>query len=101
MQIFIFSEALDINKRLKLRLDFFNNNDAKNSQINQVLSTEQKKFLVGLGDSIQKAFYQLQLRYICCGKILYEKVYFNPGPGLDSFYQYSTDPALAKYNLDH
>jgi hypothetical protein len=33
------------------------------------------------------------------GKILYERIYYNSGSGTDSFYQYSTDPSLAKYSL--
>ena len=94
------SQELDINQKLKFRLGFLNNSDAKNSQINQVLSTEQKQFLANLGDSIKSAFYPTAtLDTFNAGKILYEKVYFNPGPGLDSFYRYSTNPALAKYSL--
>jgi hypothetical protein len=66
-----------------------------------VLNTEQKQFLSGIGDSIQKAFYpSAALDTFAAGKILYEKIYYDPGTGItDSFYQYSTDPALAKYNL--
>ena len=94
------SQELAINKKLKLRFGFFNNNDARNSQINQVLSAEQKLLLANLGDSIHKAFYPTAtLDSFDAGKIQYEKIYFNPGTGLDSFYQYSTNPALAKYNL--
>src|SRR5690606_24329488 len=33
------------------------------------------------------------------GKILYEKIYFNAGAVIDSFYQFSTDPAVAKFSL--
>ena len=90
------SQEFEINKRLKLRLGAFNNSDAKNSSINQVLDPKQKQFLSDLGDSTQKAFYPAAvLDTFAVGKILYEKIYV----GLDSFYQYSTDPVLAKYNL--
>jgi len=90
------TQEVELNRKWKIRLGAFNNNDAKNSQINQVLDTDQKQFLSQLGDSIQKAFYPaVSMDTLSNGKILYEKVY----AGLDSFYRYSTDPALAKYNL--
>lgn len=93
---FYISEELDINKKLKLRIGAFTNSDAKNSQINQVLDAEQKQFLAGIGDSIQRAFYpSAAIDTFAAGKILYEKIYV----GADSIYQYSTDPALAKYSL--
>lgn len=98
---FYVSQEFDFNKKLKLRLGAFTNSDAKNSQINQTLDVEQKQFLANIGDSIQKAFYpSAALDTFATGKILYEKKYYDPGTGiLDSFYQYSTDPAVAKYNL--
>src|SRR5690606_1878303 len=75
--------------------------DAKNSSINQVLDADQKQFLSEIGDSIQRAFYpSAVLDTFAAGKVLYEKIYYNPTPStIDSFYQYSTDPNLAKYNV--
>ena len=35
----MYQQELDLNKKLKLRVGAFNNSDAKNSQINQVLDT--------------------------------------------------------------
>lgn len=97
---FYVSQEFDFNKKLKVRIGAFTNSDAKNSQINQVLDDEQKQFLSGIGDSIQLAYYpSAAIDTFAAGKILYEKIYYNPGPGIDSFYQYSTDPAVAKYNL--
>lgn len=94
------AQEFEFNKRLKLRVGVFNNNDAKNSQINQELDTRQKQFLADLGDSIQKALYpSATVDTFSAEKILYQKIYYNPGTGIDSFYQYSTDPFLAKYNL--
>jgi hypothetical protein len=94
------SQEFDFNQKVKLRLGIFNNSDAKNSSINQVLDDPQKQFLAALGDSIHKAFYpSAVLDTFAAGKVLYEKIYFNPGTGVDSFYQYSTDPNLAKYNV--
>jgi hypothetical protein len=97
---FYISEELEINRKLKLRAGFFNNSDAKNSQIQQELDAGQKLFLANLGDSIHKALYPaVALDTFAAGKILYEKIYYNPGSGIDSFYQYSTDPAVARYSL--
>lgn len=90
------AQEFDFNKRLKLRVGVFNNGDARNSQINQLLDDPQKQFLSNIGDSIQNAFYSSAvLDTFAAGKVLYEKIYV----GLDSFYQYSTNPALAKYSL--
>jgi hypothetical protein len=97
---FYLSEELEFNERLKLRIGAFTNSDAKNSQINQVLDPAQKQFLSGLGDSIQRALYpSVAVDTFAAGKVLYERIYYNTGTGIDSFYQYSTDPSLAKYNL--
>ncbi len=94
------NQEVDFNDKVKLRFGFFNNGDAKNSSINQVLDNSQKQFLAGIGDSIQKAFYpSAALDTFAAGKILYQRLYYNPGPGVDSFYEYSTDPSLAKYNV--
>ncbi|MGH2552295.1 MAG: hypothetical protein ACRDEB_01195, partial [Chitinophagaceae bacterium] len=90
------SQEFELNKKLKIRLGFFNNSDAKNSQINQSLDPKQIQFLADLGDSIHKAFYPAAvIDSFASDKILYEKVYV----GLDSFYRYSTNPVVAKYNL--
>lgn len=90
------AQEFDLNKKMKVRIGAFNNNDAKNSQINQILDPGQKQFLANLGDSVQRAFYPSAIvDTFAAGKILYEKIYI----GLDSFYRYSTDPQVAKYNL--
>lgn len=90
------NQEFELGKRLNLRFSFFQNNDAKNSQINQVLDPKQQQFLANLGDSVQRAFYPTALiDTFAAGKILYEKIYV----GLDSFYKYSIDPLLAKYSL--
>jgi hypothetical protein len=90
------SQEFEINGKLKIRFGAFNNNDAKNSQINQVLDPKQVQFLADLGDSTQRAFYpSAVIDTFAADRILYEKIYI----GLDSFYRYSTDPAVAKYSL--
>lgn len=90
------SQDFEVNKKLTFHLGVFNNNDAKNSQINQLLDIQQKQFLADLGDSSQNAFYPTAvIDTFASNKILYEKVYI----GLDSFYQYSTNPITARYSL--
>jgi hypothetical protein len=97
---FYASEELQLNEKLKIRIGAFTNTDVKNSQINQVLDPTQKQFLANLGDSIQKALYpSATIDTFAAGKVLYEKIYYNTTTGIDSFYQYSTNPSTAKYNL--
>ncbi|HMK19367.1 MAG TPA: hypothetical protein VK492_14290, partial [Chitinophagaceae bacterium] len=95
------SQEFAMNNKFKIYVGFFNNNDAKNSQINQTLDDKQKSFLANIGDSVQNAFYSSAIldTVFDAGKILYEKLYYNPGTGVDSFYQYSVDPLMAKYSL--
>lgn len=94
-------QGIDINNKLKIKIAAFNNNDAKNSPINQTLDAAQKQFLFNIGDSIQNALYPTAIldTVFATNKILYEKVYFTVGTQQDSFYRYSTDPAVAKYSL--
>ncbi|HZF65309.1 MAG TPA: hypothetical protein VEZ55_12515 [Chitinophagaceae bacterium] len=93
-------QTIDVNRKLKIKVGAFNNSDARNSPINQTLDSRQKQFLFDVGDSINKAFYPTAgVDSFSTTKILYEKVYFNSGSVVDSFYRYSTDPALAKYSL--
>ena len=92
------AQEFEINMKLKLRIGAFNNNDSKNSSINQKLSDKQKQFLADLGDSTQRAFYPSAVvdRNFSADKILYEKIMLSP---TDSFFRYSTDPLVAVYNL--
>jgi hypothetical protein len=93
------NQAIDINKKLKFRIGAYSNSDAKNSQINQPLDAAQKQFLFTVGDSIQNAFYPaIGIDSFATDKILYAKV-FDSTISVDSFYSYSTDPALARYSL--
>ncbi len=89
------SQEFDISERVKLRFGIFSNSDAKNSQINQSLDTKQIQFLADLGDSIQRFYPSVFIDSFSAEKILYEKIYV----GLDSFYQYSTNPVVAIYSL--
>ena len=92
------SQEFEISKKMNIRIGAFQNSDARNSSINQVLDDKQKLFLTGLGDSVQRALYPAAvIDSFAAGKVLYEKVILTPG--VDSFYRYSTNPALAKYSL--
>lgn len=95
------SQEVEFNKKVKLRIGYFNNSDAKNSSINQVLDNRQKQFLYELGDSVQNALYpSAAIDTLTAGKILYERVYDSLGGiVVDSFYRYSTDPEKVLYNL--
>jgi hypothetical protein len=91
-------QTADIGKKLKIKIGAFQNSDARNSQINQTLNEEQKRFLVEIGDSTNQAFYpSIGLDSFSRDKILYEKVYYNNG--VDSFYRYSLDSLSARYSL--
>ena len=93
-------QGIDINKKLKINLALFSNSDAKNSSINQTLNADQKQFLFSIGDSINKALYPTAaIDSFATDKILYQKIYISNGAQTDSFYQYSTDPSLARYSL--
>jgi hypothetical protein len=93
-------QTVNVGEKLKIRVGAFQNNDAKNSQINQTLDDGQRRFLNDLGDSVNKAFYPtVSLDSFSKDRILYEKVFFQIGPQTDSFYRYSTDSATARYSL--
>lgn len=95
------TQELLFGKRLKFRVGYFNNSDAKNSSINQVLDNRQKQFLYNLGDSIQNAYYpSAVIDTFTTGKILYELIYDSiGGVAVDAFYRYSTDASKTLYNL--
>ena len=50
-------EEWQIGKKLNIRVGAYNNSDAKNSPINQVLTGAQQDFLSGIGNDIENAMY--------------------------------------------
>lgn len=88
-------------KKITVNISAYNNADAKNSPIDQSLTTQQKQFLANIGDSIQNAYYPVAgIDSFSTGKILYKKidtVYYNIH---DSIYVYSTNADSAKYALN-
>ncbi|GAB3011925.1 hypothetical protein GCM10027051_13270 [Niabella terrae] len=95
------SQDLNFSDKLRLRIGYFSNSDARNSSINQVLDNRQKQLLSQIGDSVGQAYYPaVSLDSFAAGKILYERVYDSlEGQLVDSFYRYSTDPERAQYSL--
>ncbi len=96
------SDEITINKRLTVSLGAFSNQDAKNSPINQLLSTDQKQFLANIGDSINHAYYSSAvLDTFAAGKVLYKRLIDTTVNGItyDSVYRYSTSTTDTLYNL--
>jgi len=96
------ADEVKMGEKLKLRIGFFNNADAKSSPINQSLDPQQKLFLNSIGDSISRAFYPTAtLDTFAAGKILYKKIdtTWNGASVRDSIYVYTTNPDSARYSL--
>ncbi len=99
-QIYV-SDEVNFKNKFFLNIGFYNNADAKNSSINQVLDTKQKQFLADIGDSVATAYYVNAIRdTLGAGKILYKKIdtLYN-GFVLDSIFVFSTNPNDILYNL--
>ncbi len=93
-------QSVRIGDKLKLRVGAFTNADARNSPINQPLDGAQRQFLFRIGDSTQNALYPAATSdSFAKEKVLYEKVFITNSAGLDSFYRYAADTALARYAL--
>ena len=99
-QIYV-SDEVNFKNKFFLNIGFYNNSDAKNSSINQVLDTKQKQFLADIGDGVDSAYYENAVRdTLSPGKILYKKIdtLYN-GTIHDSIFVFSTNPNDILYNL--
>ncbi len=84
-------------KKLAFRLNYYNEKDNRNLPFLQNLSTQQKQFLAGLGNNITQAFYpNITEVGFNATEVLYQKINLSTG---GFFYEYTTDPLLAKYRL--
>lgn len=99
-QIYV-NDEVNFKDKFFLSVGFYNNADAKNSSINQVLDTRQKQFLADIGDGVDTAYYVNAVRdTLSPGRILYKKIdtLYN-GTIHDSIFVYSTDPNDILYSL--
>ena len=94
------NDEVTIKKRLKLSIGAYSNTDAKNSPINQTLSSEQKQFLSGIGNNIDSATYPNEaLDTFAVNKILYKKTDTLYNGIHDTIYTYSVNKNDSLYNL--
>lgn len=94
------TDEINFKNKLKVSVGAYTNSDAKNSAINQTLSTEQKQYLASIGNNIENAFYpNAQPDTFSANKILYalKDTLYN---GIrDSMYIYSTDRNAELFSL--
>jgi len=98
--IYVYDE-LQIGEKWNVRLHAYSNQDAKNQSYMQALGGEQKRFLEGIGDHIDQAFYKnITEDTFAANKILYKIIdTIVDGFRYDSVFVYSTDQDSARYNV--
>ena len=99
--LLVLGDDLEVNKRLNFQFNVLSNADAKNSPLNQVLTTPQKQFLSMLGDSIQNAYYpSATLDTFSATQVMYAmRDSVVGGVRYDSVFVYSTNPDSAVYSV--
>ena len=94
------SDEVNLNQRLKINVAAYSNVDAKNTSINQTLSTDQKQFLSQIGNKIDSAYYpDAALDTFSVNTILYKKIDTVYNGIHDSIFIYSANPNDTLYNL--
>jgi hypothetical protein len=94
------NDEININNKLKVSIGAYSNADAKNSSINQTLTTEQKQFLSQIGANVDSATYPNAVRdTFAVNKILYKKVDTTVNGIHDTIYVYSANQKDSLYNL--
>jgi len=94
-------DELQIGNKWNIRFNAYSNQDSKNQPYVQTLSGEQKRFLQGIGDNIDQAFYKVVTEdTFAANKILYKIVDTTvDGNFYDTVFVYSTNPDSARYSL--
>ncbi|MDE3183676.1 MAG: hypothetical protein KGM16_09685 [Bacteroidota bacterium] len=94
------NDEININNKLKISIGAYTNSDAKNSSINQSLTTDQKQFLSQIGSNIDSATYPNAVPdTFSLNKILYKKVDTTINGIRDTIYVYSPNQKDSLYNL--
>ncbi len=94
------TDDITISKKLKISIGAYSNIDAKNTSINQTLTTDQKQYLSQIGNNIDSAYYpDAAPDTFSVNKILYRRVDTVYNSTHDSVYVYSVNPNDTLYNL--
>jgi hypothetical protein len=94
-------DEMQLGKKWNIRLNVYSAQDAKNQGYQQALSSEQKRFLSAIGDSVGNAWFPvIGADTFSAGRILYKLVdTVVAGIRYDSVFIYSIDPDSARYVL--
>jgi len=94
-------DELQVGKRWNFRFNAYSNQDARNQPYVQNLTGEQKRFLEGIGDDIDQAYYRvITPDTFAANKILYKMVdTVVNGINYDSVFVYTTNRDSARYSL--
>jgi hypothetical protein len=92
-------------KKTKIGFSIYSEQDSKNQNVQQNLTPEKKQLLASIGDSLDKAFFTgVDSVSFDASRILYRRVdtffTFIPGVFPYTYYEYSTNAADAKFNLN-
>ncbi len=94
------NDEININNKLKVSIGAYTNADAKNSSINQSLTSDQKQFLSQIGNNIDSATYPNAVPdTFSLNKILYKKIDTTINGIADTIYVYSANQKDSLYNL--
>ena len=93
------NDEIKLHKKLNMSISLFDNTDARRSQINQSLDSNETRFLANLGNDVQHAYYpNASIDTFIASRIMYAKVALPNSK--DSMYYYSVNPDSAKYILN-
>ncbi len=94
------NDDLSINKKLTVTIGAYVNSDAKNSSINQTLTTQQKQYLSQIGNHVDSATYaNAVLDTFAVNKILYKKMDTTYNGIHDTIYVFSASKTDSLYNV--